>query len=161
MRLPAATIRNLLLTTDFSDSSLHALPYAGLMAKRLGAKLYLLHVISNPLSRRYGPVARDYASIVNNARAKARELMAAYEAELNFVEHRSIIREGDVASEILAVAREKTIDTIVIASHGEGRLRHLLLGSTARKVLLSANCPVYIIRRTEEHHALRAGLVRV
>jgi nucleotide-binding universal stress UspA family protein len=155
MRFPAANIRNLLLTTDFSDSSRHALPYARVMAERLGAVLYLLHVISNPLKPRYGPVAKDYTSIVNNARAKARELMAAYEADLGGVEHHALIREGDVLSEILAVTREKRIDTIVIASHGEGRLRHLLLGSTARNVLLTANCPVYIIRRSEEHQALR------
>jgi len=55
-----------------------------------------------------------------------------------------------VVPEILAFIREKRIDTVVIASHGEGRLRHLLLGSTARNVLLSANCPVYIIRGMEE-----------
>ena len=155
MRLAAVNLRNLLLTTDFSDSSRRALPYARLMAERLGAVLYLLHVISNPLSPRYGPVAKDYTSIVSNARAKARDLMAKYEAELGGLEHHALIREGDVLSEILAVTREKRIDTIVIASHGEGRLRHLLLGSTARKVLLSANCPVYIIRHTDDHQALR------
>src|SRR5579883_594350 len=145
MRAAPARIRNILLTTDFSESSATALPYALAMAERFGATLYVLHVIANPLSPRYGPVADDYTSIVNNARAKARELMAAYEAELSAVDHRTIIREGEVVAEILAVSRDKQIDTIVIASHGEGRLRHLLLGSTARNVLLGADCPVYII----------------
>ncbi len=157
MRLAAVNIRNLLLTTDFSDSSALALPYARLMAERFGAMLYVLHVICNPLSPRYGPVPNDYASIVKNARAKARELMGAYDAELGGVEHDSLIREGETLPEILSVAREKKIDTIVIASHGEGRLRHLLLGSTARNVLLSANCPVYIIRRGGNHQAARAA----
>jgi len=160
MRLAAVNIRNLLLTTDFSDSSELALPYARLMAERMRAVLYVLHVICNPLLPRYGRVANDYASIVNNARARARELMAGYDAELRAVEHYGLIREGDVLHEILAVSREKRIDTIVMASHGEGRLRHLLLGSTARNVLLSANCPVYIIRHTEEHHASRIGAGR-
>jgi nucleotide-binding universal stress UspA family protein len=157
MRLAAVNIRNLLLTTDFSESSAVAVPYARLMAGRFGAVLYVLHVISNPLLRRYGPVANDYASIVSNARAKARELMEAYETDLAGVEHHTLIREGDVLHEILAVTREKKIDSIVIASHGEGRLRHLLLGSTARNVLLSANCPVYIIRRNDDHSAVRTG----
>ncbi|HKD66500.1 MAG TPA: universal stress protein [Candidatus Binataceae bacterium] len=159
MRLAAVNIRNLMLTTDFSDSSAQAVPYARLMAERFRAVLYVLHVISNPLLRRYGPVANDYSSIVNNARAKARELMATYDAELGGIEHHALIREGDVLHEILGVAREKKIDTIVIASHGEGRLRHLLLGSTARNVLLSASCPVYIIRHVDDHQlaALRRG----
>jgi nucleotide-binding universal stress UspA family protein len=161
MRLAAVNIRNLLLTTDFSESSALALPHGRLMAQRFGATLFVLHVISNPLLRRYGPVANDYASIVNNARAKARELMSAYEAELTGIEYRTLIREGEVLSEILTVVREKKIDTIIIASHGEGRLRHLLLGSTARNVLLSANCPVYIIRHTDEHHLTRPVWLRI
>lgn len=152
MRLHAVNIRNLLLTTDFSDSSALALPYARLMAERFRAVLYVLHVICNPLSPLYGPVANDYIAIVNNARAKAREMMTAYEAELAGVQHHTLIREGEVLPGILAVSREKKIDTIVIASHGEGRLRHLLLGSTARNVLLSAQCPVYIIRHSGNHH---------
>jgi nucleotide-binding universal stress UspA family protein len=145
-------IRNILLTTDFSESSADALPHARYLAERLGAALYVLHVISNPLSRLYGPVAKDYISIVNNARARARALMAAFETELgDRLEHRSLIREGEVVAEILAVAQEKKIDTIVMASHGEGRVRHLLLGSTARKMLHTANCPVYIIRHSGGH----------
>ena len=145
-------IRNILLTTDFSESSADALPYARYLAERLGAALYVLHVISNPLSRLYGPVAKDYISIVNNARSRARELMAAFAAELGErLEHHSLIREGEVVAEILAVAQEKKIDTIVMASHGEGRVRHLLLGSTARKMLHTASCPVYIIRHPGGH----------
>jgi nucleotide-binding universal stress UspA family protein len=149
-------LRNILLTTDFSPSSTVALPYARLMAERMGAALYLLHVINNPLSPRYGPAPRDYDSIVSNARARARDLMAAYERELGGVEHHAIIREGEALPEILAVAREKEIDTIVMASHGEGLLRHLLLGSTAHNVLLSAECPVYIVRVADERRGSRA-----
>ena len=145
-------IRNILLTTDFSESSADALPYARYLAESLGAVLYVLHVISNPLSRLYGPVAKDYVSIVNNARSRARELMAACEDELGErLEHHGLVREGEVVTEILALAQEKNIDTIVMASHGEGRMRHLLLGSTAHKVLQTANCPVYIIRHPGTH----------
>jgi len=155
MALDSPRLRNILLTTDFSPSSALALPYARLMAERMGATLYLLHVINNPLAPRYGPPPHDYDAIVNNARARARELMAAYESELGGLEHHTIIREGEVLPEILAVAREKQIDTIVMASHGEGLLRHLLLGSTARNVLLSADCPVYIIRVADERRGSR------
>jgi universal stress protein A len=154
-------IRNLLLTTDFSESSTQALPYARNMAERLGAALHLLHVISNPLAPLYRSAANDYDAIVSNARARARELMAAHEAELGWrIEHHSLIREGDVLTEIQAVVREKNIDTIVMASHGEGRLRHFLLGSTTRKVLMTVNCPVYVIPHSDSHHGARPGAGR-
>lgn len=145
----AVNIGNILLTTDFSERSGEALPYARYMAERLGAVLYVLHVISNPLSPCYGPADGDYTAIVNNARAKAKQLMAAYEAELGQIEFHALIREGEVVPQILTVAREKGIDTIVMASHGEGKLRQLLIGSTAHKVLHMANCPVYIVRHPD------------
>jgi universal stress protein A len=154
MPRPAVTIRNLLFTTDFSESSADALPYALYMAERFGAALHVLHVITNPMSLRYGPVADDYAEIVDNARTRAKELMAACERELGAaVEHYGLIREGEAVAEILAVIDEKKIDTVVMASHGEGTLRHFLLGSTAQKVLHMAACPVYIIRHPDTPRA--------
>jgi nucleotide-binding universal stress UspA family protein len=149
-------IRNLLLTTDFSPSSALALPYAGYLAEHLDAELYVVHVIANPLSPLYGPAADDYATIVSNARSRAGELMAAYEAGLGAaVKPHILIREGEAVAEILAVIRERHIDTVVMASHGEGALRHFLLGSTAQKVLHSARCPVYIIRNSPTPPAQR------
>lgn len=147
---PTVKIRNILLTTDFSESSAEALPYARYLAEHLGTVLYVLHVINNPLARCYGRPDGDYAAIVNNARAKAKQLMAAYETELGGrFEHHGLIREGEVVPEILNVVREKNIDTIVMAGHGEGKLRHILIGSTAQKVLQMASCPVYIVRCPE------------
>ena len=38
-------IKKILCATDFSEGSLNSLPYAIDLAKRYGAKLYLIHVI--------------------------------------------------------------------------------------------------------------------
>jgi nucleotide-binding universal stress UspA family protein len=58
-----------------------------------------------------------------------------------------IIVNGNVAEEILKVAKKKKADLIVIGSqglHGVGKIRSL--GSVSRKVSELASCPVLIVR---------------
>jgi nucleotide-binding universal stress UspA family protein len=53
--------------------------------------------------------------------------------------------EGDAAYEILAAARERSADLIVIGSRGQTGLQRLLVGSVARDVLFHAPCSVLIV----------------
>lgn len=53
---------------------------------------------------------------------------------------------GDAAAEILATAREKGVDLIVMGSRGRGRFSGLLLGSVSQKVATHAPCSVLIVR---------------
>lgn len=59
----------------------------------------------------------------------------------------NIIDDGNVAEEILAFAKRKSVDLIVIGSqglHGIGKLKSL--GSVSRKISEHASCPVLIVR---------------
>jgi nucleotide-binding universal stress UspA family protein len=61
--------------------------------------------------------------------------------------HYKIIVDGNIAEEILKVAKKKAADLIVIGSqglHGISRLK--TLGSVSRKVSELASCPVLIVR---------------
>jgi nucleotide-binding universal stress UspA family protein len=57
-----------------------------------------------------------------------------------------VMREGDPAHEIVAVAQEREAGLIVLGSRGQTGLRRLILGSVARNVLLHAPCSVLIVR---------------
>lgn len=57
-----------------------------------------------------------------------------------------LIREGDAAHEIVAVAREREAGLIVVGTRGQTGLRRLILGSVARNVLLYAPCSVLVVR---------------
>lgn len=59
----------------------------------------------------------------------------------------NIIDDGNVSEEILAFAKRKSVDLIVIGSqglHGIGKLKSL--GSVSRKISEHASCPVLIVR---------------
>lgn len=63
-----------------------------------------------------------------------------------FTNEELIVAEGRPAEEILAQAREKAIDLVVMGSRGSGSLKRLLLGSTSEQVLREAPCSVLIVR---------------
>jgi nucleotide-binding universal stress UspA family protein len=51
-----------------------------------------------------------------------------------------------VAETIVALARERSADAIVVGAHGHGRLSEAVLGSTSRDVIRRAPCPVVVAR---------------
>jgi len=63
-----------------------------------------------------------------------------------FTNEELIVAEGRPAEEILAQAREKSIDLIVMGRRTDGALKRLLLGGTSEQVLREAPCSVLIVR---------------
>ena len=57
---------------------------------------------------------------------------------------------GDPAEEIVRRGEEMDADLIVMATHGEGGLRRLCLGSVAREVAERATAPVLLVRAVEQ-----------
>ena len=55
------------------------------------------------------------------------------------------LREGPPAPAIVAAARERRADLVVLGTRGLTGLAHLLLGSTAEEVALRAGCPVLVV----------------
>lgn len=70
-----------------------------------------------------------------------------------------VLREGPPAETILDVARERRATLIVIGTHADRVLTHLLLGSVGQHVLREATCPVLAIRTASEASATDVGHV--
>jgi nucleotide-binding universal stress UspA family protein len=62
-----------------------------------------------------------------------------------------IVEAGDPALRIVDVARARSVDLIMMPTHGVGRFRRMLLGSVTAKVLHDATCPVWTAAHAEEH----------
>ncbi len=70
----------------------------------------------------------------------------------------SVAAEGRNYVQILKLARDKAADLIVLGAHGLGASQDGLLGSTASKVLLHAQCDVLVSRRPLDAGGLLAGI---
>ena len=52
--------------------------------------------------------------------------------------------------EIIRYAEEKSVNLIVLGTHGRGAIVHALMGSTAERVVRKAPCPVLTVRVMQE-----------
>jgi nucleotide-binding universal stress UspA family protein len=147
--------RRILVTTDFSDTSLEALPVAVEIASHFDAELLLLHVlpVDTPTPWDVPPYADfglaslplpEYEAQVRREVERRLEAVASKHAQA--VKIRSLLGRGDAAAEVGRLATEEKADLIVIATHGWAGWRHLVFGSVAERVLREAPCPVLSVR---------------
>ena len=61
----------------------------------------------------------------------------------------TLVLIGGVAHEICRTAEAQEADLFVMATHGHGGLKHLLLGSVSENVVRDAPCPVLVVRERE------------
>jgi nucleotide-binding universal stress UspA family protein len=146
-------LHRILVPTDFSKFSQSALTYGAAFAEKFGAELHLLHVVQDLAL--FIPdaitVAPPIAPPVEQFLAAARAAMerVVEENDLKRLNVRPEVREGTPFYEIIRFAQETNIDLIVMGTHGHSGLAHVLLGSTAEKVVRKAPCPVLTVRHPE------------
>lgn len=142
----ALRLRSILAPVDFSPFAEKAVRYAAALARQLGAKVTLLHVAERAKldEELIGP---DFAT--HCARAKSR-LDALAERTLPApIRAETKVRCGPAFAKIISEASHSDTDLIVLATHGHTGLQHLLLGSTAERVVRHALCPVLVVRENE------------
>lgn len=149
--------RTLLVAFDFSRASEVAASYADLMAKPLGARLVLAHVVNawpdfDELAE-YEPKGERLPSI--------QRMTTGYFERLERDIHRFAdtlvdpapeveVCVGDPVEQLVEAAKQKNADAIVCGATGRGPLSRLLLGSTAAKLVRVSPVPVWVIR-WEQH----------
>ena len=87
-------------------------------------------------------------SQIQVAELEAREKLTAFERRLlnRGIKVEAYLRVGIAFDEIVTMAKHFDINLIVIGSHGHTGLLHLLLGSTAERVVEHAPCPVLVVK---------------
>lgn len=140
--------KTILVATDFSRSSEHALEYAQGLAKSFGGTLHLLHVVPDPVlaSAWSEAYAYDLTALGERLRVEAAQQLAARAQSIRDVSVTTEAIIGVPATLISFTAAERGVDLIVMATHGRSGLSHLFLGSVAERVVRTAPCPVLTVR---------------
>ena len=96
----------------------------------------------------YDQVLESYTQSVDEARNEvaAEASNEAHRLEAIGLKATPVALEGDPAAEIVRYAAENKIGTIVMGTRGHTGLARLILGSTARNVLVHASCSVLVVR---------------
>jgi nucleotide-binding universal stress UspA family protein len=151
---PTFALRRLVAPVDGSPTAEAALPVAEDLARHLGVPLVLLRVVE-PIDLAfgadpYGGAYVDQARILEELRKAAEGYLATLAARLR---GRGIVVEtlapvGAAVDTILGVAREDPASLLVLGTHGRTGWRAVALGSVARRVVLAAEVPVLVVRRS-------------
>jgi nucleotide-binding universal stress UspA family protein len=132
---------NILVPVDGSPASLRALDYA--IAHYPEASFVLLTVQNVEIASEL--MYSDWQELLEQAAAKALKEATA-KSEAASVRFETFLRMGAIAETIAQVAREKSIDHIVMGARGLGSIQGLLLGSVATKVIHLAEVPITLIK---------------
>ena len=143
------TFRNILVPTDFSETSEHAFTYATGLAQSFKAKLHVLHVLPDPHSQPWSIETPGVATtgLIQTWENDAKKRLASL--VLGDIDRELLTQVGHPFVRIVRYAREHKIDLIVMGTHGRGPIGHMLLGSVAEKVVRKAPCPVLTVRHPE------------
>jgi nucleotide-binding universal stress UspA family protein len=152
--------KKILFPVDFSLNSIRAAAYASAMACRFQAELTVLNVVpGHPPVRDVNDVSLEPSYAVDIAWSEMREKEArAHVAEylashLRGIPANPCVVQGDPAKKIAEHAKSRNTDLIVMATHGFGGFRRMLLGSTTAKVLHDVSCPVLTSAHRESSSA--------
>ncbi len=138
------SIHKILVATDFSPASMHALDHAQVLAARLGAEVHVLSVHIEH-SNLYGLVNFPNLDEVERqieaqVRERMRELLTGREGEIVG----EVISDQYESPAILRYVHEQGIDLIMMGTHARSAVSRLFLGSVAAELLRTAPVPVLV-----------------
>lgn len=141
--------QTILVTTDFSETSRDAFPPALELAKRLGAKVVVVHVVEDrlpPFVDEFTAIPLD--AILDSQTKRANKDLDAFLRTIDGLpaDAERMVLHGTPHLEIVKAAESRSVDLIAIATHGRGFLTHALAGSTTERVVRRAPCPVLTVR---------------
>ena len=146
--------KHILVPTDGSELSRHAVERAVVLAKAVGAKVTFFHARPERPPTFFG----GEGTLINQTPPEMVADMARRQADVYLNEAESLAKEAGVQCDKLAItsgtpyeviietANSRGCDLILMASHGRRGIKGLILGSETQKVLIHSKIPVLVYR---------------
>jgi nucleotide-binding universal stress UspA family protein len=142
--------------TDFSACSMHALRIASDIAARSKARLIVAHVTPSSwslpmgLTQGVGSEGAHWLELLQReARERLDEFVDKARVEGFRADEKSLLI-GSPAQSLLHYANEHAVDLMVLGTHGRSSLARMMLGSVTETVVHNARVPVLTVRGSGE-----------
>ena len=141
--------KNILVVSRSTKHCLKAVRTGISMARKFGAKLYILHVIHDPFNmdgwNLPAPTFQDeYHKMIADAKKQLDRMVQAEKAEGLTVSE--WVKEGEPVDEIRKVVESEHIDLIIMLAHREGRLEHFLFGKTNEAIIRKLPATLMLVK---------------
>ncbi len=146
-------MKKILVPTDFSAVSEHALDFARQIARAENCTIQLMNVIEHPSAstfktmgiNEYDPMESIYIKkMIENVTAKMDEITGS--ADFAGINIQSKVVVGNPFVEITEDIVNTETDLVVMGSEGAEGMEEFFVGSNAEKVIRTATCPVVTIK---------------
>jgi nucleotide-binding universal stress UspA family protein len=138
-------MNRILIATDGSDGAGQALNQGFSFAAEVGAQALVVYVRQPPSSLlgapHYQEAITEEARHAHGVIADAKLYAGHYDVDVEYE-----VIEGDTVEAILAFARSRDVDLIVVGTRGLGAVKSLVLGSVSNAILHHADRPVLVAR---------------
>lgn len=145
-------IKKILVATDFSEHSQHAILKAVDMAKQNNATLVILHVAKKDfLTKVLTGISPKVGKILVTPQEYAESLLKEQVAKLSKhkIKMTTVILSGEYpARKILKYAKDNQVDLLVMGAHGYHSLHDWVVGTTAEYAAKKTRCPVLLVKKT-------------
>lgn len=146
-------MRKILVPTDFSEVSLHALDFARQLAKRDDCEILLLNIIEHPSAATfktmgitdYDPMESIYIKKMIEVASERMENLRNSD-DFKGIDIKTRVVVGNPFVEITEDIVKTETDLVIMGSEGVDGVDEMFVGSNAEKVIRTAECPVIIIK---------------
>ena len=144
-------IGHILVATDLSEESMSSITPVAELARSLGARITLLHVLETleaiPHGAPFAPPLQevDPPETMEAVRERLEQRRRAFGSGIDI--RSELVVGGKTAEEICDYADANDVDLIAVATHGRTGFRHLVMGSVAEGVIRRSRVPVLVFPR--------------
>jgi nucleotide-binding universal stress UspA family protein len=147
--------KRILVPTDFSETSYHALEEACRIASKFDAQLFIIHVMEKPPYELVPSEENPEEKIVYQKYIMDKmENLTKSIADRHGIDVNSLIGEAKLVQVVDEAVRDNNIDVIVMGTHGSKGIREFLIGSNSQNITNGAACPVITIKEASEIRGL-------
>ena len=143
-------MKNILVPCDFSRPAIDAFKFALDIAERSGGAISLVHIVELPVlhDTLLMPALNFEERLLEELRDKAtkqfNELIKKYNRKN--IDVSSSVGFGSVSKQLLDIINAKSIDLVVVGSHGATGFREYFIGSNAEKIIRKSPVPVLVAK---------------
>lgn len=135
-------LQRVMVTTDFSDNARAAFEHASDIARRSGAELELVHILTYDAQHEEAPDDKTISLRERRLEVLAKEEMHEVGDGLST---RVVVSSSSPHEAILDYERNNPHDLVVMSTVGRTGIKYLMMGSTTANVVRHIDCPVMSI----------------
>ena len=143
-------VKRILVVSRSTKSCQKAVHIGVSLARKYGAKLFVIHVMHNPFSLEGWNLAipslqMEYERLQQTFRDDINHIIEAEKTQGLAV--KTVMKEGEPSVEIIKMVKKEKIDLLIMLAHEEGHIEHFLFGRENEELIRKMPCSIMLVKK--------------